>query len=311
MCHGRRVPLPDPSYLLYRTGRSIASAIPDVALFRLAESGGVAVARVNAKKRSVVRRNMARVVRAQDVDAAVDQAFRSYARYWMEALRLPKPGREEIRRRTTVEGLDNIAKYLDSGRGVIFVSPHIGSYDVAGAWLASYGWRIIAVGEELKPPELFEMFCRLRASVGVEVLAAGKGSTARALLNGLRTGAAVGLVADRDISGSGIEVDFFGEKTFLPNGPVVLSLRTGAPLVVGALYQRPEGRYHAVLLDPIDVEAGKAEPDRVRMLTQQVVAHMEELIRREPGQWHLFQPNWPSDPGYRHSVPRGPRDASP
>jgi len=273
--------------------------VPDVALFRTAEAVGTVVARGNAKRREVVRRNMSRVVGPEELERAVDEAFRSYARYWMEALRLPKPGLEEIQRRTTVEGLDNIARYLDAGRGVIFVSPHLGSYDVAGAWLASYGWRMLAVAEELNPPELFEMFCSLRRSVGVEVLPAGKGSTARTLLSALRDGAAAGLVADRDISGSGIDIEFFGETTMLPNGPAVLALRTGAPLIVGALFQRPGGRYHAVLLDPIEVSAEKADRERVRALTAEVASRMEELIRREPGQWHLFQPNWPSDPGYR------------
>ena len=128
---------------------------------------------------------------------------------------------------------------MDEGRSVIFVSPHLGSYDIAGAWLASHGWRVMAVAEEVEPPELFDMFCELRASVGVEILPAGKGSTARKLLSGLREGAVVGLIADRDIAGSGIDVEFFGEKTKIPNGPAVLALRTGATLVVGALFQRP------------------------------------------------------------------------
>ena len=250
-----------------------------------------------------MRRNLARVVEGSVLERTVDEAFRSYARYWMEALRLPKPGLAEIQRRVTnVEGLDNIARYLDAGRGVIFISPHLGSYDVAGAWLASYGWRILAVAEELEPPELFEMFRTLRRSVGVEIVPAGKGSTARALLSALREGGAVGLVADRDITGSGVEVEFFGEKTFLPNGPAVLALRTGAPLIVGALLQRPGGLYHGVLLEPIEVQAGKADRARADELTVEVARRMEDLIRREPGQWHLFQPNWPSDPGYRSGI---------
>ncbi len=293
------MPIAD-AYLLYRLGRSVASAVPDAVLFGAAERLGTLAARANPKRRAVVRRNLARVVGEREVERMVDAAFASYARYWAEALRLPKPGAEEIYRRTTVEGLDNMARYLDAGRGVIFVSPHLGSYDVAGAWVASHGWRVVAPAEDLEPPELFELFRKLRASVGVEVLPAGKGSTARTLLSALRSGAAVGLVADRDITGSGVEVEFFGEKTMLPNGPAILALRTGTPLIVGALNQRPGGHYHAVILEPIDVDVGRAEPDRVRTLTESVVQRMEQLITREPGQWHLFQPNWPSDPGYRH-----------
>ncbi len=284
---------------MYRFGRLASSAIPDAALFRLAEVAGTAVARANGNKRAVVRRNIARVV-DHDIDHMVDEAFRSYARYWTEALRLPKPGGREIAKRTTVEGLENLSRYLDAGRGVVFVSPHLGSYDVAGAWLATNGWRVLAVAEELEPPELFEMFCALRRSIGVEIVPAGKASSARALLSALHSGASVGLVADRDIAGSGIEIEFFGEKTLLPNGPAVLALRTGSPIVVGALLQRPGGRYHAVALEPIEVEETKSDPAKVRELTEEVARRMESLISREPGQWHLFQPNWPSDPGYRH-----------
>jgi KDO2-lipid IV(A) lauroyltransferase len=291
----------DPAYLLYRVGQLIASNTPERVLFELAYIGGGAVGRYNRRKREVVRQNMARVV-DRDLDAFVDEAFRSYARYWMETLRIPKPGTDEIKRRTTMEGMEGLAKLLDAGRGVLFVSPHTGSLDVAGAWLASHGWRVIAVAEELEPPALFELFSRLRRSVGVEVHAAGRGSSARALLTGLRSGAAVGLVADRDISGSGIEIEFCGEKTQLPTGPAVLALRTGAPIAVGTLYQRPMGRWHGVVLEPIEVEPGRADPDRVREITEQVVRNMEVLIKREPGQWHLFQPNWPSDPGYKHGT---------
>lgn len=293
----RRKPI-DPSYLLYRAGQAVSTVIPDAALFRTAEIVGSVVARVNTKRRAVVRRNLARVV-TDDLERHVDAAFRSYARYWMETLRVPKPGSAAIRARTTGEGLDGLSRYLDAGRGVVFVGPHSGSYDLAGAWLAAQGWRTIAVAEELEPTELFELFRRLRRSVGVDVLPAGKASTARALLAGLRDGAAVGLVCDRDISGAGIEVEFLGERTLLPSGPAVLSLRTGAPIVAGALYQRPRGRYHVVVLDPIEVEKGKADTERVRAVTVQIVRRLEELIKREPGQWHLFQPNWPTDPGYR------------
>ncbi len=301
MSHGRPALSFNPAYLLYRVGRAVTTALPEPVLLAAATLAGTAVARFNKKKREVVRRNIARVVAPKDVERTVDEAFRTYARYWVETLRIPKPGLDEISKRTTVEGLDAMRKYLEQGRGVLFVSPHLGNYDVAGAWVASHGWRLLAIAEELEPPELFDLFCTLRASVDVEVLPVGKGSSARALLNGLRTGAVVGLVADRDISGSGTMVEFFGEKTMLPTGPAVLAIRTGAPIAVAAYFQRPGGRFHGVVLEPIEVEAGKSDPERVRAITQEIAHRMEDLIRREPGQWHLFQPNWPSDPGYRHS----------
>lgn len=288
-----------PAYLLYRLGAAVSRRIPEWLLFPGAEAVGALVGRVNRRRRAIVERNLERVVPPGELGAVTDAAFRSYARYWVETLRIPHPGTEEIRRRTTVEGLEGLRGYLDRGRGVIFVTPHLGSWDVAGAWLASHGWRVMAVAEAVEPPALFELFTRLRTAVGVEVYPVGSASSARTLLKGLRSGAAVGLVADRDITGSGVEVEFFGEPTSLPSGPAVLARRVGAPLAAGALYQRPGGRYHGVVLDPIPVEESRGDRDAVRDLTQRVARDLERLIRREPGQWHLFQPNWPSDPGYR------------
>lgn len=289
----------NPAYLLYRSGAALASLVPDAALFPGASAAGQAVAKLNGKRRDVVARNLARVVGPEDLDRCVDEAFRSYARYWVEMLRIPKPGLDEIRARTTHEGLDAMAERLDAGRGVIFVTPHLGNWDIAGAWLASFGWRVIAVAEQVEPPELYDMFVALRRAVGIEVHPLGKGSSARALLTGLRQGAIAGLVADRDISGSGVEVELFGEKTFLPSGPAVLALRTGAALAAGALFHRGTRDYHGVVLPPIDVDAVRnAGDDEVQRITQLVARDLETLIRRAPGQWHLFQPGWPSDPGY-------------
>lgn len=289
-----------PAYLLYRLGSLVSRRLPEAMLFPGAEAIGQLVGRLNRRRRAVVERNLGRVVSRADLPRVVDAAFRSYARYWVETLRIPEPGPEEIRRRTTVEGLEGLATYLDRGQGVIFVTPHLGSWDVAGAWLASHGWRVMAVAEAVEPPALFELFTRLRTAVGVEVYPVGSAASARSLLKGLRAGAAVGLVADRDITGSGVEVEFFGEPTHLPSGPAVLAMRLGAPLAAGALYQRPGGRYHGVVLDPIPVDETRGDRDAVRELTRRVARDLEALIRREPGQWHLFQPNWPSDPGYRH-----------
>lgn len=285
---------------MYRTGAAIASAIPDALLLPAASAAGFAVGRLNARKRSVVRRNVWRASGGTAVERNVDEAFRTYARYWVEALRIPKPGLDEIRRRTTMEGLEPMEDHLRAGRGVIFVTPHVGNYDMAAAWLAGRGWRVVAVAEELEPPAVYDLFVELRRSVGVEILPHGRVSTAAALLRALREGAIVGLVADRDISGSGVEVEFCGEKTYLPAGPAVLAYRTGAPLAVGALYQRPHGRYHGVLLPPIPVEKSRASAEEIQTLTQRVARDLETLVRRAPGQWHMFQPNWPSDPGYHH-----------
>jgi KDO2-lipid IV(A) lauroyltransferase len=150
------------------------------------------------------------------------------------------------------------------------------------------------VGEELEPPELFEWFVAQRSELGLTVLPPGSDTIVR-LLDTLRAGRIVGLLADRDIAGNGLSVDFFGEKTTLPGGPALIALRSGAALMTCAIYQRPRGRYHAILHPPLDTTRTGSMRQDVQRLTEDLAHSLEDLIRRAPEQWHLFQPNWPSD----------------
>jgi phosphatidylinositol dimannoside acyltransferase len=127
------------------------------------------------------------------------------------------------------------------------------------------------------------------------------GSDAAAtVMTALRNNHIVCLVSDRDLMGGGPEVDFFGERTTLPGGAATLALRSGAPIVPTGVYftDRVDGHF-AWVRPPIPVERSEGRlRDDVARITQTVAGELETLIRREPFQWHLFQPNWPSDPGY-------------
>jgi KDO2-lipid IV(A) lauroyltransferase len=117
----------------------------------------------------------------------------------------------------------------------------------------------------------------------------------KAVLRAIKEGHVVALLCDRDIEGTGVEVDFFGETTTLPAGPATLALRTGAPLLPTAIYFRERGHY-AIVRPPLEIERReKRLRDDVRRVTQQIAHALEELIAIAPDQWHLQQPNWPSD----------------
>jgi KDO2-lipid IV(A) lauroyltransferase len=107
------------------------------------------------------------------------------------------------------------------------------------------------------------------------------------------------LLSDRDIQGNGVEVDFFGERTTLPAGPAMLGIRSGAAVVPGAVYftSAVDG-HHCVIRPPLVFEKVGGLREQVAAGTQALALELEGLIRRAPEQWHLFQPNWPSDPGY-------------
>lgn len=289
----RRLP-----YVAYRTGSVIARAVPGSVAMRAAELSGVVLPVVMKGRRAMLERHLSRayggVLAGPELRREVRRTFSSYARYWAESFRLPGATPAELAAGMTHEGLEHVERGVAEGNGVILALPHLGGWDFGGAWLASLGFRMVAVVETVEPPELFRWFARLRRALGLEVLALGPGAGTAALRR-LRDGAVVALVCDRDIEGTGVEVDFFGERTTLPGGPATLALRSGAMLVPCAIYFGNGGSHHAVFHPPLDTTRRDRLRDDVERVTRALAVELEQFIRRAPDQWHLLQPNWPSD----------------
>ncbi len=263
----------------------------------LARGLGAAAWAVAGRRRRVVRANLRRIrpdCSPLRREVGVVATFASYGRYWYELFRAPSEPRDVLAGRLEVEGLEHLHAALAGGRGCILALPHTGAFDVAGAWLAAQGWAPVAVAERLEPPELFEWFCELRRRLGIEVVPLGP-EAAGALVAALRSGRVVGLLCDRDLGGDGQAVELFGETTTLPAGPALLALRTGAPLVPAAVYLAAHRRYRARVLPPLPVERRGRLRDDVARVTRSLAHTLEELIAAAPTQWHVMQPNWPSD----------------
>jgi KDO2-lipid IV(A) lauroyltransferase len=228
------------------------------------------------------------------LDRAVRVAFDSYARYWMEAFRLTTYTDAYIDAHMTSEGMQHVDDALAVGNGVIIAITHLGNWDFGGAWLAHRGTPLLAVAEELEPPELFEWFASVRRAVGIEIVPLGP-DAGRAVLRTLKANHIALLMCDRDVGGSGIEVDLFGERTTLPAGPATLALRTGAALLPAAVYFEGDTGHHAFVRPPVPLARGGRLRADVARVTQELAHEIEVLVRRAPEQWHIFQPNWPSD----------------
>jgi KDO2-lipid IV(A) lauroyltransferase len=196
------------------------------------------------------------------------------------------------------DGFHYIESALELGKGAIVALPHLGGWEWAGRWMAEMGHRMTVIVEPLEPPELFDWFTKLRSDLGMNVVPLGPGA-APAVLAALRRNEVVCLLSDRDIQGNGVEVNFFGERTTLPAGPAMLGIRSGAAVVPGAVYftSAVDG-HHCVIRPPMVFEKVGGLREQVAAGTQALAIELEGLIRRAPEQWHLFQPNWPSDPGY-------------
>jgi phosphatidylinositol dimannoside acyltransferase len=297
----QRARRPDVGLTGYRLASFLAQRVPTFVADATASMIGVGMAQAMRDKKAMVERHQRRVDPTLDgvaVHRRVHAAFDSYARYWVETFRLPGLDRTEVAATFTIDGFDHIQRALAAGTGVILALPHMGGWEWAGRWITDQGIKMTVVVEPIEPPELFEWFRELRHTFGMNVVPLGP-SAGAAVLSALRGNDVVCLLCDRDIQGGGVEVDFFGERTTLPPGPATLSLRTGAPLLpVGTYFTKTRDGHHAVVLPPLPLDRQGGLRADVARITQLLADELEGLIRRAPQQWHLFQPNWPSDPGY-------------
>lgn len=258
---------------------------------------------LNRGSREQVRRNLARVVPQGELDQAVRLAYRSYARYWVEAFRCADIDPAELDRRTTTEGFEHFDKAFAEGRGAIVLLAHHGSWDMAARWAEAHGYHLAVVAEVVRPRKLFEKFVRLREQIGLDVVPLRRGDDlAGRLATVLADNHMVGLLSDRDLTGRAPIVPFFGEDARIPYGAVVLSRRTGAPIVPATMVQLEGLRWHITVLPAIDVATGSVEDGCARLAEA-----LEQLIMVDPCQWHAFSPVWVADqPPHRREPP--PRD---
>jgi KDO2-lipid IV(A) lauroyltransferase len=285
-------------------GALAARALPGLAAAALATPIGFGASTTNRDGRAMVERHLRRAnptLEGLALRRAVQGAFDSYARYWIESFRLPSLHEQVVEAGLKVSGYEHVAAGLDKGNGVILALPHLGGWEWAGRWLTIRGVKITVVVERLDPPELFDWFVNLRSQLGMTVVALGP-DAGKAVLGALKRNEVVCLLSDRDLDGRGVEVEFFGERTTLPAGPATLGIRTGAPILPTAVYFTPRYNGHFGLVrPPVDTTRSGSLRDDVARVTQQLARDLELLITRAPEQWHMFQPNWPSDPGYSHT----------
>jgi lauroyl/myristoyl acyltransferase len=294
----------------YRAAALAARGLPTFATRAVAPALGLSAQVVSGERRDTIARHLRRAdptLSGARLRRAVQQSFDSYARYWLESFRLPHLSRQVVERNMVAHGYQYVVDALREERGVILALPHLGGWEWAGRWLVDRGHGLTVVVERLEPPELFRWFADLRAKLGMHVIELGP-DAGREVSAALRRNDIVCLLCDRDIQRTGVDVEFFGERTTLPAGPALFGIRTGAPVFPTAVYFSDRTLGHLGIVRPaLALErSGDGLRADVAAGTQALAAELEILIRRAPEQWHLFQPNWPSDPGYSHLAPSEP-----
>jgi phosphatidylinositol dimannoside acyltransferase len=278
----------------YAAGWMAVRAMPEFAARTAFDTGARYAARHGGPDQ--LRKNLARVigVRPADVPGALMRAsLASYARYWRETFRLPTMDHRALAREInkSFQGADNLDGALAAGRGAVAALPHSGNWDMAGVWAVQRYGTLTTVAERLKPESLYRRFIDYREGLGFEVLplSGGERPLFEVLCERLRAGGLVCLMAERDLTRSGVEVDFFGEPTRMPAGPAKLAIETGAALCPAHCWYDDNG-WPIEVHPPLDCTSGD-----VGAVTQALADRFATNIAAHPADWHMLQPQWLTD----------------
>ena len=280
------------SAYLYFAGWRLVRWLPESTAYKLAYSVSDFLVKRNGKSVQRLRSNLSRTqpgMTALDLDLLVIEAMRSYMRYWCDTFRLPDWSKERIIKTTSVTNEHLLTDAIAAGTGVIVAVPHAGNWDHAGAYFCAKGIRLVTVAERLKPEKLFLKFLAYRQAMGMEVLPLD-GRVLSTLEERLNEGALVALVSDRDLSRSGIEVDFFGGTARMPAGPALLALRTKAPLITAFVTYTQSG-VHIEFRNIILPSSGD-ESTKVNEIVQMTAQYFADGISENPQDWHMLQRIW-------------------
>ena len=299
-------------YVFLRAFAGVCSLLPEVLADRAGAALGWFLARVGRPRWHVVMDHLGRAFPDADEAWRRDVGRRCYAHLGAEAVavfRLAGTGRRRVRERTTVSGLEAVEEAVQSGRGVIILSAHLGNWEVGGAALVARGFPLDVVVARQRNERFDRYLTRSRERLGFRVISRSEGR--RGVLAALGAGRLAGILGDQDARRAGVFVDFFGRPASTARGPAVLALRSGA-LVVTLFAVRTPGwrpRYH-VYLEALDEEAvlgtgadGLGRAAKVAAITQAFTTRIEEYVRRYPGQYFWLHKRWktpaPEEPAAR------------
>lgn len=283
----------------YALGWSTVKKLPEPVAARL----GRTVADIAWKRRGKgvqrLESNYARVLPDATPERLAELSragMRSYLRYWMESFRLPAWSKERMRTGFDPVDVHHLTDALASDRGVLLALPHMGNWDLAGAWVTTrLETPFTTVAERLEPESLYDRFVAYREGLGMEVLPHSGGTAFGTLARRLRDGGLVCLVAERDLSASGVEVEFFGEATRMPAGPALLAQQTGAILIPVTLWYDDspvmQGRVHP----PVEVPETGTRAEKTSVMTQALADAFATGIAEHPEDWHMLQRLWLKD----------------
>jgi len=280
-------------YLLYLFAWKVIGVLPEKSAYKLANIISDQIYNKNGKGVKRLRSNYQRVVpniSDLQLDKLTKDGMRSYLRYWFDTFRLNKWSKSRIIETTFVVRENLLRDPVETKKGCIIALPHAGNWDHAAAYFCSTGIPLTAVVEKLKPEAIFKKFLVYRQSIGIEAIS-HKEKTIPILMDRLNEGKLIALVADRDMSRNGIEVNFLGGIAKMPAGPAILAIKSGSPLVTAYIRYLDNG-IEITFDETIKLPIAGNEEEQVRKITQSMADNFAKRIKDSPVDWHMLQRIW-------------------
>lgn len=280
-------------YLLYLFAWKLIALLPEKSAYKLADYVSDRIYKKNGKGIKRLRGNYGRVMpeySSQKLEELTKLGMRSYLRYWFDTFRLSKWSKNRIISTTQVIRENLLRDPIQSKQGCIVALPHAGNWDHAAAYFCSTGITLTAVVEKLKPEAIFKKFLAYRQSIGIEAIS-HKEKTIPILTERLQAGKLIALVADRDMSRNGIEVNFFGKTSKMPSGPAILAIKTGAPLITAYVRYTPGG-IEIIFDETLKPTNSGSEEEQIKIITQSMADNFAKRIKENPVDWHMLQRIW-------------------
>ena len=280
-------------YLLYLFAWKVIGILPEKTAYKLANFVSDRIFRRNGKGVKRLRSNYKRVmpnISEHELEELTKDGMRSYLRYWFDTFRLNKWSKSRIIETTFVVRENLLRDPIEAKEGCIIALPHAGNWDHAAAYFCSTGIPLTAVVEKLKPEAIFKKFLAYRQSIGIEAIS-HREKTIPILIERLNQGKLIALVADRDMSRNGIEVNFLGGIAKMPAGPAILAIKTGSPLVTAYIRYLNKG-IELTFDETIKLPVTGSEEEQIKIVTQSMADNFAKRIKDSPVDWHMLQRIW-------------------
>jgi len=280
------------AYWGYRAAELVINVLPRGLVLSVAAAAGNVAYDLAGEKQRLVRENLARPMGLpadhRRVRGAARRAFRNYARYLVDVMRLSGHTAEEVGQLVGIENIDILWEAQAPGKGVLLCTVHVGGMDLIAPALALHGQELHVVADDTTYGRLYDHLKAVRSSHGLTLIG---WRNLRAIFRALKARENLVLFCDGGYRAGDVPVEFLGEPTTFPAGPATLSAKSGAPMLPVACQRTAGDRFHAAGL-PL-VQAAGTDPAEIHRATQELADALGTVIAADPGQWYMFRPIWP------------------